>query len=93
MAHTETWYVLDDGDVVSPADVEVGKGGALKHADGRAVQMKGDVPRTRSIDPAAIERGRARAKADADAAAAKAERDMKAGERKPAYATRESKAD
>jgi len=50
---TETWYVLEDGTAADPADV-VSDSGRLRHADGRYVAMRfGDVPSTRSIDPAA----------------------------------------
>jgi hypothetical protein len=60
----ETWYVLEDGNVADPADVAYDKNGVLRHRDGVAVAMRGQVPHSRSVDPAE-ERGKAKAKAAA----------------------------
>ena len=71
MTPTETWYVLEDGNPVDPAEVVTRPDGRLEHPAG-LVAMKGDVPRSRSIDPVA-ERERieaARAAAEAAQAAA-----------------------
>lgn len=48
----ETWYVLESGRAVSPAEVQRGDDGRLIHVDG-PVAMRGDVPMTRSVDPEA----------------------------------------
>lgn len=50
MSSTETWYVLENGAVADPAEVMAGEDGVLRHRDGVAVAMRGDVPRSRSID-------------------------------------------
>lgn len=47
---TETWYVLETGEAVSPSEVTTGKDGKLHHKTG-AVAMRGDVPMSRSVDP------------------------------------------
>jgi hypothetical protein len=47
----ETWYVLVDGNVVCPSEFEVNDQGLLVHKSGVLVDMKGDVPRTKNIDP------------------------------------------
>lgn len=46
----ETWYVLEDGRVVSPREVTFDKSGKLSFK-GTLVAMRGDVPSTRSVDP------------------------------------------
>lgn len=45
----ETWYILVDGKVVSPADVVTDAKGAL-FCKGVAVAMRGDVPSTKGVD-------------------------------------------
>jgi len=47
----ETWYVLEDGSVVDPAEVSPGQGESLVHRSGVRVARRGDVPSTRSIIP------------------------------------------
>ena len=47
----ETWYVLIDGKVVCPSEVDLNDQGLLVHKGGVLVDMKGDVPRTKNIDP------------------------------------------
>lgn len=68
---TETWYVLESGEAVDPREVTADKNGVLRHKDG-AVAMRGDVPRSRSVDPDAE---RSKAKSKVDQAKAKADRD------------------
>lgn len=48
----QTWYVLEDDSVASPADVVRDKSGVLRHKDGRAVAMRpdGETPRSRGVD-------------------------------------------
>lgn len=50
---TVTCYVLEDGSVAHPREVKRDASGILRHSDGRAVAMRGDVPRTRSVEPQA----------------------------------------
>ena len=45
-----TWYVMEDGSVIDPSEVNPDDKGVLKHKDGRAVKMRGDVPHSRSVD-------------------------------------------
>lgn len=45
----ETWYLLEDGDVVHPNKVAPDAKGKL-YCDGVAVAMKGDVPHTTGVD-------------------------------------------
>lgn len=88
----ETWYVLEDGSLADPVEVTVDEAGRLVHSSGVAVQMKGDVPRSRGVDDPDAERaksGVAKAKAAAEAKA----KDMKPDDLKRGYKTRESKAD
>jgi hypothetical protein len=73
----ETWYVLEDGAVVDPADVAPDQTGRLIHKSGVAVAMRGPVPHSRSVDPNE-ERGKAKAKA-----AARADGKGKAGNQEP----------
>lgn len=48
----DTWYVLEDGSVVDPSEVAPDQDGVLRHKDGVAVDMRGDAPRSRNVDPA-----------------------------------------
>lgn len=45
-----TWYVMEDGSVADPSEVTADAAGVLRHRDGRAVAMRGDVPRSRGVD-------------------------------------------
>jgi len=72
----ETWYVLEDGNVADPNDVTPTVNDRLIHKSGVMVAMRGQVPSTRGVDPAA-------ARATASTEAAQANR---------GYKTRESKA-
>ncbi len=73
----ETWYVLEDGSVADPADV-YHDGAGLRHKNGIAVAMRGDVPSSRSVD---FEEERAKAQPE------------DAPKPKRGYKTRESRAD
>lgn len=76
----ETWYKLEDGRIVDPADVVADELGKLFHADGVAVAMKGDVPFSIGVD-------------DPEAARAGVPlRDMRPAPPKKPYKTREAKA-
>lgn len=81
----ETWYVLEDGRVADPRDVtpcpETPSGERLLHADGVAVAMRGDVPSTRGVDPAA----------ERERLAAERARAMDSGAAGKPYANREMK--
>lgn len=77
-----TWYVLEDGTVVDPAEVSPDATGALRHKNGTAVAMRGDVPSSRGVDPDE-ERSKAKPKSKA----------MKAENPKQPYRTRESKSE
>lgn len=48
----ETWYKLEDGRIVNPAEVSTREDGRLVHASGVPVAMRGDVPFTWNLDPA-----------------------------------------
>lgn len=48
-----TWFVMEDGSVCDPSGVKADAEGVLRASDGRAVAMRGDVPRSRSIDTSA----------------------------------------
>ena len=74
----ETWYVLEDGSVADQADV-YHDGTGLRHKDGVAVAMRGDVPSSRSVDP--------------DEERAKARPAEEAPKAKRGYKTREARAD
>lgn len=50
----ETWYVLENGDVVNPCDVSTGSDGRLIHKSGAFVAMKGDVPHSRGVDVSSV---------------------------------------
>lgn len=83
MHERATWYVLDDGSVADPHDVEADKMGKLKHKkSGVAVAMRGQVPSSRGVNP---EEERTKAE--------KTTKDMKAEEGKRPYRTREIKAE
>lgn len=90
----ETWYVLEDGAKVPPRDVKRDAQGVLRHKDGRAVAMRGPVPRTRSVEvssaASAPKFGDAGPAVDAGGDEAK---DMAPESPKRFYKTRESKAD
>lgn len=45
-----TWFVMEDGSVADPSDTAPDDKGVLRHKDGRAVAMRGDVPRSRSVE-------------------------------------------
>ncbi len=73
----ETWYVLENGDVADPADVQ--HDGTRYHHRGVAVAMRGfDTPSSRSVNP------------DEERAKNKPEDAPKA---KRGYKTREARAD
>lgn len=84
---TETWYVLEDGSFAHPREVSQDANGVYRHKSGRAVAMRGDVPRSRSVDPAK-EAEKAKPKPIDNEA-----RDLKPEQPKRTYKTRESKAD
>jgi hypothetical protein len=91
----ETWYVLEDGTSADPNDVAPGDDGALRHTDGRAVAMRGNVPHTRGVDPVA-ERAKTQAedkKADDEKGgeSKKETKEIVAEEPKKTYRTRETK--
>lgn len=73
-----TWYVLEDGTAVDPAEVAPDKKGALRHKSGAAIAMRGDVPQSRGVDP-----DEERAKAAPRA------RDMRSEEPRQPYRTRD----
>lgn len=73
----ETWYVLEDGTAADPNEVAPDEAGVLRHKNGAAVAMRGQVPSSRGVDP--VEE---RAKS----------REMKAEDPKRGYKTREPKA-
>ena len=72
-----TWFVMEDGSVADPSEVKRDAAGVLRHRDGRSVAMRGDVPRSRSVDTSQIESGMSSA----------------VDQPKRRYKTRESKAD
>lgn len=74
-----TWYVLEDGSVADPNEVALDKDGRLRHASGRYVAMRGDVPSSRGVD--------------ADAERKKASKVAPDEAPKRGYKTREAKAD
>lgn len=45
-----TWFVMVDGSCADPSEVSPDDNGVLRHKDGRAVAMRGDVPRSRSVE-------------------------------------------
>jgi hypothetical protein len=46
----DTWYVLEDGSIVDPAEVAPDASGRLVHKGGVAVAMKGDAPHSTGVD-------------------------------------------
>ena len=86
--NTETWYVLESDEAVDPREVTADKNGVLRHKDG-PVAMRGDVPRSRSVDPDAE---RSKAKSKADQAKAKADREKAEADAAKAKAEAEAKA-
>lgn len=74
----ETWYVLENGDVVDPQKCEPDDSGHLAF-DGVKVARRGDVYHSRSVEVNAEPKPRAK--------------EAKPAASKPAYKTRESKAD
>lgn len=85
----ETWYVTESGEAVDPREVAADAKGVLHHKDGRAVAMRGDVPRSRSVDPDAE---RAKVKTKVDQAKAKADREKAEAEAAKAKADADAKA-
>lgn len=75
---TETWYILETGELGDPALIGHDEKGVLRHEDGRAVAYGPHGPRSRGC-------------VDADAERAKG-KEMKPEEPKRGYKTRESKA-
>lgn len=90
----ETWYVLEDGTMGDPAEMAPDKSGRLRHKNGVAVAMRGEVPHTSGVDVEA-ERAKVRAKVLSEAKAIEdaKPKDVKPEEPKRAYKTRESKAE
>lgn len=73
----DTFYVLEDGSKADPNDVVTDDKGVLRHKDGAAVAMRGNVPRTSGVGPAAVK-----------AAPAAKDREMKAADDGKGYRTR-----
>lgn len=46
----ETWYVLEDDEVVDPAEVTADQNGRLVHSSGVPVAIRAGVPRSRGVD-------------------------------------------
>lgn len=46
----ETWYVLEDDEVVDPAEVSADESGRLVHSSGVPVAIRAGVPRSRGVD-------------------------------------------
>lgn len=46
----ETWYILENGATADPREVKPDAAGVLRHRDGIAVAMRGDVPRSRGVN-------------------------------------------
>lgn len=78
MSERQTWYVLDDGSSADPCEVAPDAAGILRHKDGKAVAMRGDVPRSRGVD---VDVERAKSKSSA--------REMKPQAQGLGYLTRE----
>jgi hypothetical protein len=90
----ETWYVLEDGNVVDPADVAPDGAGVLRNQDGVAVAMRGQVPWSRGVDDPDAERDKAAAQRRAEderAAAEKAAVDKAAAEKAARDAAKSAK--
>lgn len=47
----ETWYVLEDGTAVHPAEVRMNDAGRLEHDRGLVAMRGPDVAATRGVDP------------------------------------------
>ena len=62
----ETWYVLEDGTAADPREVAPDASGVLRHKNGVAVAMKGQVTSSRGVDPEE-ERAKARGREVAQA--------------------------
>lgn len=93
----ETWYVLEDGTAVDPAECASDEKGRLTHRSGAKIAMRfPDCPMSKSVDPkaerakAAVAKNAAETTADPNRAATSPEdREMKAEEPKKAgYKTR-----
>jgi hypothetical protein len=99
MTTRETWYVLEDGSFGDPREVAPDDKGVLRHKNGAAVAVGPHGPKSSGVDVEA-ERAKAVAAAEEAEKLAAAQRsktggkskDMKAGEQKPPYMTRETKA-
>lgn len=50
----ETWFELEDGNVVHPNECTYDDKGTLRHKGGVAVAMRGDVHRSRGVDVEAM---------------------------------------
>jgi hypothetical protein len=90
----ETWYVLEDDEVVDPAEVSMSEDGRLVHASGVAVAIRAGVPRSRGVDDPDAARAAAREEAERLAAEKKASKAKEReaapeGEGEPAKTTRE----
>lgn len=72
----ETWYVLEDGDVVDPNDVAPNEAGRLVHVSGRMVAMRGSVPSSCGVDDADAERSKMIKSGQKTVNEARAERDF-----------------
>lgn len=84
----ETWYVLEDGNVVDPAECSTDDKGVISHASGVKVAMRmPDCPMSRSVD---VDAERAKAEA-AKLAAEAAAKDIKPEKPKGGYKTRDVK--
>lgn len=93
----ETWYVLEDDEVVDPAEVSMSDDGRLVHTSGIAVATRAGVPRSRGVDDPDAARDAAREEAERLEAEKKAKTPAKdaapEGEGEPAKTTREITAD
>jgi hypothetical protein len=101
MSDRETWYVLEDGSVVSPAEVSTNDKGALVHKSGVAVAMRGDAHSSRGVDPknppARPDRqkipGKGKKEVPTEPPLLEEARDMKPAAQQGGYQTRDVKAD
>lgn len=98
----ETWYVLEDDEVVDPAEVSTDEAGRLIHSSGVAVAMRAGVPRSRGVDDPDSARAAAREEAERSKAAAEKKpstppapptKEVTAGDDQPPKTTREMTAD
>jgi len=85
----ETWYVLEDGSAVDPNEVAPDAKGVLRHGNGMAIAMRGQVPSTRGVNPEE-ERSKAALRRNVVDDRSK---EMKPEESKRSYKTREAKAE